>query len=94
MHLHPDFTTGTQVTCNGPDKAPPCKLHGWAMYWDSMAYAHYPGANASDTAHQVRQRAIPSEYRPFQLSFSDHLSRFLATFRSALSAFSRALFRA
>ena len=23
------------------------------MYWDSMAYAHFPGANASDTAHQT-----------------------------------------
>eukprot|EP01051_Picozoa_sp_SAG22_P006631 SAG22_NODE_440_length_10484_cov_19.751661_5_plen_220_part_00 len=42
-----------QVECSGPDKAPPCKLHGWAMYWDSMAYAHYPGANATDTAHQT-----------------------------------------
>ena len=43
-----------QVACEGPANAPPpCKLVGWPMYWDSMAYAHFPGANASDTAHQT-----------------------------------------
>ena len=42
-----------QIECTGPNKEPPCKLHGWPMYWDDMAYAHYPGANTSDTDHET-----------------------------------------
>jgi hypothetical protein len=42
-----------QVECAGHDLQPPCALHGHPMYWDTMAYAHFPGANASDTAHQT-----------------------------------------
>lgn len=42
-----------QVSCAGPDHKPPCKLHGKPMYWDSMAYAHFPGANESDTNHET-----------------------------------------
>ena len=32
-----------QVACVGPNGAPPCQRHGWPMYWDSMAYARFPG---------------------------------------------------
>ena len=28
-----------QIECTGPDKGPPCKLHDWPMYWDTMWYA-------------------------------------------------------
>jgi hypothetical protein len=42
-----------QISCAGPEQKPPCKLHGKPLYWDSMAYAHFPGANASDTDHQT-----------------------------------------
>ena len=42
-----------QIECAGPNKAPPCTLKGWPMYWDTMWFARYPGANASDTQHQT-----------------------------------------
>lgn len=42
-----------QLECAGPNKAPPCKLVGWPLYWDSYWYARFPGANATDTQAQT-----------------------------------------
>ena len=42
-----------QIECAGPDKGPPCKLHGWPMYWDSYWYSRFPGANKTDTEKQT-----------------------------------------
>lgn len=42
-----------QIECAGADMAPPCKLVDWPMYWDSMWFARFPGANVSDTIHQT-----------------------------------------
>ena len=41
-----------QIECAGPNKGPPCKLIDWPMYWDTMWFARFPGANKSDTYHQ------------------------------------------
>jgi hypothetical protein len=42
-----------QVACAGPNKTPPCKLHGWPMYWDSFWFSRFPGANTSDANTQT-----------------------------------------
>ena len=42
-----------QIECAGPNKGPPCKMHGWPMYWDSYWYSRFPGANKTDTNKQT-----------------------------------------
>jgi hypothetical protein len=42
-----------QVACSGADMKPPCKAHGWPMYWDSYWFSRFPGANISDADTQT-----------------------------------------
>ena len=42
-----------QVACAGANMTPPCRLLDWPMYWDTMWFSRFPGANASDTAYQT-----------------------------------------
>ena len=42
-----------QVVCTGPDRKPPCKIHGWPMYWDSYWFSRFPGVNKTDANTQT-----------------------------------------
>eukprot|EP01052_Picozoa_sp_SAG31_P043889 SAG31_NODE_7464_length_1682_cov_2.217309_3_plen_242_part_01 len=42
-----------QVACAGLDGKPPCKVHGWPMYWNSYWFSRFPGANISDANTQT-----------------------------------------